>query len=77
MLKRFVLFLIQGYRNSGGSKRWFGIECNFEPTCSAYTYKAINSLGIVEGIRLGFNRIRRCNRRDCICKCIDPFMEER
>ncbi len=71
-MKSMVLFLIRTYRKSGGSRRWFGIECNFEPTCSLYTYEAIEKFGLFKGISMGRNRIKCCNQKDTICKCIDP-----
>ncbi|WP_369343278.1 MULTISPECIES: membrane protein insertion efficiency factor YidD [Cobetia] len=75
-LKKLILFLIQRYRTTGGSKRWFGIECNFEPTCSLYTYQAIERFGVWAGIKMGFNRIKCCNQRDIACKHQDPVPEE-
>lgn len=35
--------------------------CLYEPTCSEYTKRAINNLGVVRGILLGAWRILRCN----------------
>ncbi|WP_321314498.1 membrane protein insertion efficiency factor YidD [Halarcobacter sp.] len=72
-MKKVILFMINLYRKSGGSKRWFGIECNFEPTCSLFTYNAIEKYGIKKGITLGFHRINDCKKSDSICKCIDPL----
>jgi uncharacterized protein len=34
--------------------------CRFYPTCSQYTYQAIEKYGIFKGIWLGFKRILRC-----------------
>ncbi|WP_460858750.1 membrane protein insertion efficiency factor YidD [Rheinheimera gaetbuli] len=75
MAKRLLLWLIRRYRTTGGGMRWFGIDCNFEPSCSAYTYTAIERFGARRGVRLGVNRIRRCCHRDSFCKCIDPVPE--
>jgi len=72
-LKKFALFLIRKYRSTGGGKRWFGVECNFEPTCSAYTYEAIDKHGLYTGIKFGISRIRDCSQKDSICTCIDPI----
>ena len=35
--------------------------CMFTPTCSEYTLRAINNLGVIAGIAVGFWRILRCN----------------
>lgn len=72
MIKRLAIAMITFYRNTGGGQRWFGIDCNFEPTCSAYTLESIQKFGTRKGIALGWDRIRRCGKRDCICKCIEP-----
>jgi len=35
--------------------------CKFSPTCSTYTYQAIEKHGIIKGGALGFWRVLRCN----------------
>ena len=66
MLKRIYLFIkdkiflgairfYQKYISSGTQPR-----CRFVPTCSAYTYEAIERFGIIRGIIMGFFRILRC-----------------
>jgi hypothetical protein len=36
-------------------------SCRFEPSCSHYTYEAINKYGLFKGAWMGFRRILRCN----------------
>jgi len=35
--------------------------CRFNPTCSEYTYQAIERYGIMRGLVLGMKRIIRCH----------------
>ncbi len=39
----------------------FPPSCRFEPSCSRYTYQAIDKYGLIKGSWLGFKRILRCN----------------
>jgi hypothetical protein len=71
-MQRLLLWMISRYRHTGGGMRWFGIDCNFEPSCSAYTYTAIERFGARRGALMGWQRIKRCNRHDSFCKCIEP-----
>lgn len=73
-MKHLALKMIRKYQATGGSKRWFGIECNFTPTCSAYTYDAIEKYGFFQGVSLGIRRIKSCSQKDSICKCVDPLL---
>lgn len=55
--KRFGLLLIKGYK-----KLPFRFaSCRFTPTCSEYTYQAIERFGLLRGSWLGAKRIVRCN----------------
>jgi len=38
-----------------------GAGCRYTPTCSEYTYQAVDSYGIIYGLWLGAKRIVRCN----------------
>ncbi len=46
-------------------QRWLspvmGTHCRFEPTCSRFTYMAIERYGFLKGWALGLYRILRCN----------------
>jgi len=43
-------------------KKYFsrGYSCIFIPSCSEYTYEAVEKYGVIKGIRLGLKRIVRC-----------------
>lgn len=73
--RRSVLRAITAYRRSGGGQRWFGIDCNFEPSCSAYAEEAITRFGLRRGAVMAWRRIRRCRARDSVCKCLEPVPE--
>jgi putative membrane protein insertion efficiency factor len=36
-------------------------SCIYEPTCSMYTYQAIEKYGVLRGSWMGFLRILRCH----------------
>ena len=40
---------------------YMGRSCRFQPTCSTYTYEAIQKYGILKGGWLGLKRILRCH----------------
>lgn len=75
MVTRLALKAIRRYRDGGGGRRWFGVDCNFEPSCSAYTEEAIRRFGVWRGGALGWRRIRRCREPDAVCKCLEPVPE--
>ncbi len=52
-----TLSLDHGYLSRIYSEGW----CRFHPTCSEYTYQAIEKYGLTRGGFLGFWRINRCN----------------
>lgn len=57
-MKRLILALIRFYQRyvSPGLPP----SCRFYPTCSHYTYQAIERYGVVKGGWLGIKRILRC-----------------
>lgn len=57
-MKRLVLALIRFYQRyiSPGLPP----SCRFYPTCSRYTYEAVERYGVVKGGWLGIKRILRC-----------------
>ncbi|MCX6003228.1 MAG: membrane protein insertion efficiency factor YidD [Chloroflexi bacterium] len=58
-MKEFALKLIKLYQFTISQS--LPSSCRFTPTCSQYTYEAINRYGIFKGIWLGTKRIARCN----------------
>jgi len=67
-MKRFILFLIKFYQkylsfDTGLAKLLFLTDkaCRFQPTCSEYSYQAIEKYGILRGGWLGLKRIVRCH----------------
>jgi len=72
-IKSLVLKSIRHYQQTGGSVKHFATSCNFTPTCSHYTYQAIERFGLLKGLKLGIGRIRRCNDPDCVVTIHDPI----
>lgn len=58
MTKRVVLKILVFYKKYISR----GNHCRFVPSCSEYTYEAVNKYGVWKGFWLGFKRVLRCNR---------------
>ena len=67
-MKRLFLRAIRFYQkylslDTGWAKNLFLTDkvCRFSPTCSEYTYQAVERYGILYGSWLGVRRIIRCH----------------
>ena len=66
-MNKIVLFLIRIYQRylsfDNGLLRFIssGQACRYTPTCSEYTYQAVEAYGTIKGIYLGTKRILKCN----------------
>ncbi len=67
-MKKAILALIRFYQrflsfDKGFFKMLFLTDktCRFQPTCSEYTYQAINRYGIISGGYKAVKRIIRCH----------------
>lgn len=58
-MKKIILLLIKLYQKY--ISIFLGKNCRFYPTCSAYTYEAIEKFGIIKGIFLGIKRMIKCH----------------
>ncbi len=60
-MKRIAFSLIRGYQFVFRTLFPHLTICRFTPTCSEYTYQAIERYGILYGSWLGIKRISRCH----------------
>lgn len=58
-MKAIGLFAIRVYQRT--LSRMLPPSCRFEPSCSRYTYQAIEKYGLLKGGWLGLKRIGRCH----------------
>ena len=59
MLKRFCHFLLNWYKRA--LSPLLGRHCAYTPTCSMYSYDAIEKYGAIVGILMTAERLLRCN----------------
>ena len=59
MIKRALLAAIRAYRFV--LSPWWGNQCRFEPTCSEYALRAIDSRGVLGGSWLAVRRVCKCH----------------
>ncbi len=65
---KFALSMIKFYQGSTFFHQFLARSlllsdknCRFEPTCSQYTYEAVEKYGLWRGTWIGFKRIIRCH----------------
>jgi putative membrane protein insertion efficiency factor len=58
-MKTIAMALIRLYQNT--LSRMLPSACRFYPSCSQYTYQAIEKYGFLRGGWLGVKRIARCH----------------
>jgi uncharacterized protein len=66
-MKKTVLLLILAYQKTLSfdhgllSKISTKRYCRFYPSCSQYTYEAIDKFGVLKGLQMGAKRISKCH----------------
>ncbi len=67
-MKRLILKLIRLYQKTNLFRSELlkqlylsDASCRFSPTCSVYTYQAVEKYGSIKGIYIGMLRIIRCH----------------
>jgi uncharacterized protein len=67
LAKKSVLSIIKLYQKTLSPDHGFLAHrhpygyCRFRPTCSDYTYQAVERYGVIKGGFMGIKRILRCN----------------
>ena len=63
LLKAILFYQRYLSLDTGWAKKFFLTDkvCRFTPTCSEYTYQAIDKYGIIHGIWFGLCRIKKCH----------------
>ena len=58
-MKRILLWLIKGYQLILSPV--IGANCRHEPTCSRYSFQAIERFGSIRGLWLTLKRVGKCH----------------
>ena len=58
-MKRVLLWLIRGYQLILSPV--IGANCRHEPTCSRYSFQAIDRFGAIKGLWLTLKRVGKCH----------------
>lgn len=58
-MRHLLLALIRFYQRAISPA--LGASCRYQPSCSQYTYEAVERFGALRGVWLGARRIGRCH----------------
>ena len=58
-MKSIGLLALRGYQRA--ISPLLGTACRFEPTCSQYSYEAVEKHGLLRGVWLSLRRLIRCH----------------
>ena len=58
-MRALILHMIRFYQRAFSPL--LGNNCRFHPSCSQYTYEAVERYGAVQGTWMGLRRICRCH----------------
>jgi putative membrane protein insertion efficiency factor len=58
-MKRLLILAIRGYRYA--LSPWWGTQCRFDPSCSAYAMQSIDRHGALRGSWLALKRLSKCH----------------
>lgn len=67
-MRRFLICLVRIYQRYAPDR--VRNKCRFQPSCSEYMIQALETYGVVQGLRLGKKRLQRCKPGD---GGYDPF----
>jgi putative membrane protein insertion efficiency factor len=59
LFKQVILLFIKGYQLV--LSPYLPPSCRFTPTCSEYTFQAVERYGVLKGTAMGLKRLSRCH----------------
>lgn len=71
LISKYAILIIDKYQSKYKRTILGNIECNFYPTCSEYTKICISRFGLINGIILGYKRIKRCSNKYLVNRITD------
>lgn len=73
IIVRFIVYCIRRFWQGKFGRNYNkmnNIMCRFHPSCSEYSILAFERYGVLKGVQLSINRIKRCNPNNTE-SCID------